>query len=276
MKKLLSFALVLALIVSLCACGAGVSAGPKNANDNVTIEGIYVDDSYVKEEGSPLKRVYMFLNVTATDENLKVDSGYFKMTIGENSYDSAFSKGACDYAPSYYYSSYIEDLYVGNSQKLALTFEVPSGDLVAGKEISFYDSDLPVDDLKMTTDDIVTCANAEEVCKLADPDGYAVEADKHAPADEATVKQVSGDLNGYYWEFQVAVGTMIQNHELEFYAPNEFELRTTLGSNGGTYEVKKAFIYITYSTNNHTVKIPYEYKDGELYLHCSTAFSIYE
>ena len=62
----------------------------------------------------------------------------------------------------------------------------------------------------------------------------------------------------------------------EFMAPNKFEMRTKFGSNGGTYEVKKAFIYVTYSTNNATYKIPYEFKNGELILDCATAFSIYE
>lgn len=287
MKKVIAVLLVLAISMTFFACspkkdGDG-SKGDKNStstvmkNDNVSIDGLYVDNSYVDKDGSPLKMVYLFLTVTATDKNLQVDSKYLKMTFNDaNSYDSEFYKDTCTYAPSYYYSSFIEDVYVGNSIKLALTFKIPEGDLTGGKKITFTDSAIPVDGLKMTTDNIIFCKNVEEICEKADPTGYAQEMDKHAPADEATVKKVKAELNGYYWEFYVTAGTTVQAQEIEFMAPNKFEMRTKFGSNGGTYEVKKAFIYVTYSTNNATYKIPYEFKNGELILDCATAFSIYE
>lgn len=285
MKKILAVLLVLVMAVTFVACGAGTGDGgssiipevDKTKNDNIDVEGIYVDNSFVDDDNSSLKKVYVFLNITATDKNLKVDCKYTKMTINEsNAYESDFYKGDCSYAPSYYYSSFIEDVFVGDSIKLALTFEVPEGDLTAGKSITFTDTDMPFDGIEMTTDDIVACESLEQVCEKADPEGYAEEADKHAPADDATVAEVQNNLNGYYWEFYVTLGTNVQKHEIEFFAPNKFELRTNYSANGGTYEVKKGFIYITYDTNNHTVKIPYEFKDGELNLDCSTAFSIYE
>ncbi len=286
MKKVIAVLLVLAISMTFFACGSkkGDDAKGENPvsstvlkNDNVTIEGLYVDNSYTDKDGAPLKMVYLFLTVTPTDTNLKVDSKYLKMTFNDsNSYDSDFYKDSCTYAPSYYYSSFIEDVYVGTDIKLALTFKIPEGDLTGGKTITFSDSSIPVDGLKMTTDDIVFCNSVEEVCEKADPTGYAQEMDKHAPADEATVKKVKNELNGYYWEFYVTAGTTIQKQEIEFMAPNKFEMRSNFGSNGGTYEVKKAFIYVTYSTNNATYKIPYEFENGELILDCATAFSIYE
>lgn len=101
------------MAVSLAACGAGEGGSsvlPKaasNKNDNVEIEGIYVDTSYVDDDNTSLKKVYVFLNLTATDTNLKYDCAYTKMTINDaNSYDSDFDKGCCEYAPSYYSTAF--------------------------------------------------------------------------------------------------------------------------------------------------------------------------
>ena len=217
--------------------------------------------------------VYVFLNVTAKDKNLSADSKYTEMTIaGTNTYKSDFYKDSCDFAPSYYYSSYIEEVYVGTD----LTFEVPEGDLTGSKEITFSDSAMPFDSIKMSTDDIVFCDSKEAVCEKGDPEGYAEESKKHAPADTATVNKVKKLINGYYWTFYVSTGQTVQTHEIEFYSPNKFEVRTNFGSNGGTYEVKNGYIYVTYSTNNRTYMIPYEFKDGDVELDCGSAFSIYE
>ena len=303
MKKLIAMLLVLALALSFAACGtkdavdsgsAGDSqqqqqqqdtpaveeeAADLTKNDNVTIQGIYVDKSYVDKESSALKMVYVFFTLKATDTNLSADSKYTKMTIGgANTYDSDFYKGSCEYAPSYYYSSFIEDVYVGTELKVALTFKIPEGDLQGSKEIVFSDSSMPFDGIKMSTDDVVFCENPEEVCSKGDAEGYATEMDKHAPVDEETANTVKNLINGYYWTYYVSAGSTVQTQEIEFSAPNNFEVRSvSLGvSNGGTYEVKKAYIYVTYDTNGRTYKIPYEIKDGEVEMDCATAFSIYE
>ncbi|MBE6786782.1 MAG: hypothetical protein E7537_00370 [Ruminococcaceae bacterium] len=276
MKKIIAVFLVVALLFSFAGCGAS-KPEKVTSNDYVNIDGIYVNNSYKDKESSALKMVYLFLSINAKDKNLKIDSQYTKMKIGEsNSYDSVFYKGQCTYAPNYYYSSFIEDLYVGKTNKLVLTFKVPEGDLVAGKEIVFEDTAIPVDDLRIKTDDIIACKNEKEICQKADPEGYKKESAKHKDADSATVKKVRSLLNGYYYTFYVTAGTSIQTHEIEFFAPNKFEVRTSFGTNGGKYKVKKNYIYITYSKSEHTVKIPYELKGKKITLDLDTAFSIYE
>ncbi len=278
MKKFIAVLLVVMMLFSLIGCNNISKPEKVTSNEYVNIDGIYVDTSYEDKESSALKMIYLFLTITAKDKNLKIDSNYTKMKVADtNSYDSVFYKGLCAYAPSYYYSSFIEDLYVGKEMGLALTFKVPEGDLTAGKEIVFEDTNLPVDDLKIKTDDIVFCESEKQICKKADPEGYAKEKTKHEDADDATVKKVRSYLNGYYYTFYVTTGQTVQTHEIEFFAPNKFEVRTSLGtSNGGTYKVKNNYIYVTYSESKHTVKIPYEIKNKEVILDLDTAFSIYE
>lgn len=289
MKKLIAMLLVLVFALSLCACGAkeGNKDGDKNnaetaesavmSNENVTVEGIYVDSSYDDGDDSSIKMVYAFLTVKATDENLVISSNCTYLTVNEsNTYDSAFHKYACDFAPSYYYSSFNEDVYVGNEAKLALTFEIPEGDLTGSKTITLENSSFPLEGIEFTTDEIVFCDSPENVGEQADPAGYAEAMDKYLPVDAETEAMVKEQINGYYWEFYVSVGTMVQTHEIEFYDPNEFEVRSSFGANGGTYEITKGYIRVTYSTNNETYNIPYEFADGEILLDCNAAFSIYE
>ncbi len=277
MKKIIAVLLVFAALLTLTACGGGTAAGSKSSNDNIAIEGIYVDNSYVDKSNSALKMVYVFLSINATDSNISADCSYAKMTINNsNTYESTFYKGACDFAPSYYYSSFIEEVYTGTNLDLVLTFKVPEGDLKDSKKITFSDTSMPFGGIEMSTDDIVFCASAQEVCEKGDPEGYATESEKHAPADAATTQKVKNLINGYYWTFYLSVGTSVEVQEIEFSAPNKFVLRSNYSSNGGTYEVKNAYIYVTYSTNGATYKIPYEFKDGDVALDCATAFSIYE
>lgn len=287
MKKLLAIILVLVTVLTLGACGASSKDGKKEkeegkesismSNENVTVEGVYVDSSYTDKDSAALKMVYVFVSVKATDENLKVDSSYTKFTVNEsNSYDSIFYKDSCKYMPSYYYSSFIEDVYVGNDIKVALTFKIPEGDLKDSKTIVLTDSSMPFDDIEFTTDEIVFCNSPEEIGEKADPEGYAEMMDKFSPVDAETEKMVKDQINGYYWTFYVSAGTTVQKREIEFSAPNNFEVRASFATNGGTYEITKGYIRVTYPTNNATYDIPYEFVDGEINLDCATAFSIYE
>ena len=272
-------------LFSLVGCGqatAGTATEPAptepakvTETDNVKLEAFLVDNTYVDSDSSALKMVYIFLTVSAKNENLKVDSKYTSLKIGSNSYDSDFYKGTCDYAPNYYYSSFIEDLYVGNDIKLALTFKVPEGDLVAGKDVALSDSSFPVSDLRFTTDELVACSGVQEIGKIADPSGAAAEIEKREPADDATVKKVRKSLNGYYWTFYNTVGTSLMKYEVEFKKTNKFEVRTSLLKNSGTYEVKKGYIVLNYKTGS-SIEVPYEYKNGEINLNLNDAFSIYE
>ncbi len=279
MKKIISVLLTMVMFVCLSACSGETS--PKEPakvmeTEQAKIEGVFVDNSYKDDGGKPLKMVYLFLTFKSNEKNFEVDAKYTKLIIGENTYESDFYKGSCDFMPSYYYSSFLEEIYVGNESKVALTFKVPEGDLQLGKTVTLSDYDMPVSGLTFLTDDFIMCDSLAEIAKTVDAAGYAEIEKKHAIADDETTKKVQKGLNGYYWTFYVTLGTSLQKHELEFTKPNKFEIRTSYISNTGTYEVHNGYIYLHYTTSDNVVEIPYEFKDGEIELDCDTAFSIYE
>ncbi|MDO4280900.1 MAG: hypothetical protein Q4C56_04660 [Peptococcaceae bacterium] len=298
MKKILLGILAVLLVIGMISCG---SANPDKSVDDrsntsvketemettetetVTLDGIAVDDSYVddEEDASSLKRVYLFLTLHPENENLSVSSVGVEMTIDDNntySTEHHFNDDVCKLAHSYYYSSYLEDVYMGDTKKLLVVFEVPEADLEKGRSLSFYDSSVPtMDELSISTDDIQHFETAEALVQAMDPDGYAVEQDARTDADAETTALVKSLINGYQWSFYINT----VSYELEFWEDNNFELRATIGSsspepNQGTYAVKKGYIFCTYPSNNYTVEIPYTLEDGDIDLDVTTAFDVKE
>lgn len=242
--------------------------------DYMNIDGIYVDNSFVDKDGSPLKMVYLFYTVSTNDQNLQAYSKDMEMTVGGvNTYTSAHYASACTYMDSYYYSDFIEDVYAGSELKVVDTFKVPEADLSAGKSISFSAFRIPdIDQIEMSTDDIVFCDSVEEIAQTADPEGYAAELDKMADADEETVAQVSNAINGYWWSFYAHPFS----YRIEFFAPNDFTITTSGMSNSGTYSVKKGYVVLEYPSNGETVNVPYSWEEESIDLDLTAAFSVYE
>lgn len=175
------------------------------------------------------------------------------------------------YMPIYLYSGYINDVYVGTSVKVVATFEVPEGDLAEGRTITLADTQIPtVEELHFTTDMIQHFDSAEAMAQAVDAEGYAEILEKKAPADDATASAVKGQINGYYWTFYVNN----TSYEIEFWADNNFEVRTALGTNGGTYTVQNGYIFCTYSTNGYLVEIPYTLENGEVNLDVVEVFDM--
>lgn len=279
MRRLLTVLLCAGMALSLCACGGGSAPETREEGEGlssgvVTIDGICVDDSYVEEEGSPLKMVYLLYTVTPADSNLEIDSKYTELTInGSNTYEAEhYGPEQCKYMPSYYYSSYIEDVYVGTSLKVAATFKIPEADLAAGRTITLSDSQLPdMEALSLSTDLVRRFADQEEMAQVMDPEGYAAEMDRRAEADADTQEQVKSLINGYYWSCYLNSIT----YELEFWAKDNFEVRTSLGtSSTGTYSVRNGYIFCTYPDTGYTVEVPYEIVDGEIDLDIIGAFDV--
>ncbi len=254
----------------------GPETSATNSTDNLTIEKIYVDNSYTDEDNPSLKMVYVFFNVTATDENLKTDSVYTDLIInGTNTYSSdRYVTEAEDFMPSYYSGKYIKDVYVGESLKVVATFQIPEGDLSAGREITFSDTQITdFNKIKCSTDDIEYFENGTDLAKKADPKGYKKELDNRSDADEETARKVKNSINGYEYTFYVNSTT----YSLTFSSPNKFILYAningvTVGGNGGKYEVKKGYVACTYDSNGTTVFIPYSFEDGEIKLETADAF----
>lgn len=209
----------------------------------VTIDGLYVNDAYVNEENDQLKLLYLLYTLHPEDENLEISSAGTTLTINDkNEYQSERHMGACTYMASYYYSDFIEDVYMGEELKVAETFEVPAADLEAGRSITI--ENYHVEDFAevlLSTDDIVHCESAEALAQTADPDGYAEAQRLREPADEATAATVSNAINGYYWSFF----TNNTSYRIEFYAPNNYTLSTMGIETTGTYQVTNGFVICT-------------------------------
>lgn len=312
MKKAISLILTLAMVLSLCACGGGNDTKTPDSADNsssssqikseeeapqesdvqepevqepevpekvtstnyMNIDGIYVDTSYQDSDNDKLKLVYLFYTVSTNNENLAVASTTAKMTInGVNTYTAALYNKSCTYMSSYYYSQYLETVYVGDSLKVVETFKIPEGDLAEGRTLTLSKTEIPeIDQIQMTTDDIVFCDSAEEIAQLVDPDGYADELYRRSDADESTASAVKEAINGYYWTFYV--NSII--YKIEFFSPNGFELTVSSlnVSNEGTYSVKNGYVVCTYTESGTVVEIPYTWEDNDINLDVVSAFDV--
>lgn len=241
----------------------------------MNIDGLYVDNSYKDENKKNLKLLYIFYTLGSKDKNLKTSSIYTTVKVnGINTYQTEFIPDVCKYMGSYYYSSYVTELYGGDETlKIVETVKIPKNDLEKGKTITLEDSDIPeIKNIRLKTDNIIFCDNAKSIAQKADPKGYKKEMKKRENADTKTTAKVKKAINGYEWSFYV--NTL--SYTLTFISPNKFELRTSLGSNSGTYKVKNNYIFCTYPSNGYTIEIPYSWKKGKIDLDVTTAFDVKE
>ena len=284
MKKVLAIILAALMLLSFSACGKNEGEkvkekeketkieeeaeeeGSVTETDYIKIDGLCVDESYENEDG--LKMLYMFFTITAKESNLDESSVGWYITINdaneyysENHVDSA---AAAKFAKSYYYSSYVEDIYVGNTLKMMATLEVPEGDLAAGKTITFKNDGVPdMEKLAMTTDDIQYFATPEEMAQAIDPDGYAEEMLAREDADADTAEQVKNLIvtgEDYAWTFYVNS----LSYEIHFYDDYTFKLITKYNTATGVFSVKNGYVFCTYPDTGYTIEVPYTVENGEL------------
>lgn len=282
-KKIFLFLFCGILLLTLVGCRKTEGENTKNVsvfeNDYIKINGIYVDESYEDEN---LELVYLFYTLNSNDKNLDISSSTLKITINDkNEYSPVLEK---DFIPKYtdfYYSNIIKKIYVGNEYKMCSTYKIPKGDLVDSKPISLNNSynKLYLDDLdkiKFTTNDIKVKSNFEEIAKDLDNSVYETryneEQDKLASVDSSTESKVKKDINGYYIEGYVNVGTTLSKYKIEFESPNKFIVSNSYGlSNNGTYIVKKGALILNYSTGKSNV-LYYSYDNGDISVNLNEAF----
>ena len=84
------------------------------------------------------------IQLTQRDQNLKIDSKSMNVKINDaNTYKAVRSKKESRYLRNYHNSAYLKEVYVGEEGKFVETFEVPKGDLEAGRTISISKSQIP-------------------------------------------------------------------------------------------------------------------------------------
>jgi len=94
-------------------------------------------------------------------------------------------------------------------------------------------------------------------------------------ADADLEAKVKAEVNGYYWMFDA--NNMY--YELEFYEPDEFEIRCSNAggtiTNNGTYTVQKGYIFLYYPGDTEpSVEVPFTFEDGEFELDPATGFDV--
>ena len=270
-KKILGLLSVAIMIISLVGCSNNL-ATKNNKNGSILesthfkIDGIYVDESYQDEN---LGLLYLFYTINAGDENLELASVSTEVKVNDkNSYDATVLSSFIPKYTNYYYGTVIKKIYVGKSYKICSTFKVAKGDLEGSKIITLDNYKInDIDKIKFTTDDIKKMENIAKIAEDLDKETYNVkykeEQDKLATADDATVKKVKNDINGYYFEGYVNVGQTLQKIKLEFEAPNKFNVNLAGLKNNGTYEVKKGMITLDYG-DGPRIFLEYNYINGDI------------
>lgn len=266
MEKIICIFLSFALVLSLAAC----SSKSVMSTETISVDSVCVDDDYRDSDNSSLRLVYVFMTIGPVKENLQVSSQYVKMRIGESNVYSSQLYPVNKYADNYYYSRYLEDVYISEQLKFVATFAVPEGDLTGGKNIVLMDDHFSAEAEKIhfTTDDIQHYNGDTAITQAVDPEGYAHAMAQREPADAATASTVKDYITQY--TFRLYANGI--SYALSFNGSN-FTLKTNLGSNSGTYVIQKGYLACTYSSNGYTLEIPYSVEDGKIDLDTSAAFS---
>lgn len=322
MKRLIYTVVLLMLLLTLSSCGSSKPAseepsGSGNAvlnsveptepaeaetqtvlkSDYMSIEGIAVDDSYSDPDGKPLNLVFLFYKLSSPDVNLTIDSCGTKLTInGTNTYSSEFlpiAKEATKLMPNYVYTSYLTDVYVGETVSVAATFLIPRGDLTEGKIIQLADDQIPDSEkIRLNTDLIVHFASPKKIAYQFDEAGYEAESylrdysqsffgavvdgvyEEISPAECLTALcAISDGALASQWSCYVNNTT----YSVSFYSIGEddfdimewddngrFLVQTSLGTeNGGFFKVKQGYIFCRYESNGAVIEIPYTFDQEE-------------
>ena len=286
MKKILIITLF-AFLFTITGCTEKTVSGENTQNENlvlesnyITIDGIYVDESYEDED---MGLVYLFYTINANDSNIELSSTSMSMRINDkNDYTSNTNYDLIPKYTNYYYSSFIKDIYVDQTYKVCSTIEVAKGDLEGSKTITLSNSNISdIDKIKFTTDNIKHMDNIADISKDLDSEVFEVKYTKEqnalADVDEDREEYIHNNINGYYYTINVNIGTQISQIELEFSEPNNFTLTSNFGlSNYGTYEVKNSIIILNYHTGL-SKNVSYELdENGDVILtNASEEFSSY-
>lgn len=246
------------------------------SNDYFTLNGICVDNSYVDEDDSALKMVYLFFTVNAQAENLQIDDKDMVLTINDtNQYTSEHypTASATKYTSNYYYSEYLEDIYTGSSLNVLTTFKIPEGDLGADKSITLSDTQIPdIANIKFSTNDISYLNSPEEVAQTFDASGYETAMNAYNDADADRIALGKSYIAGYQWEFTVNS----TYYELEFWQDDYFELRVPTFNvvTPGRYSIKNGYIVVTNDSNGVSTDIPYTLEDNDINLDVVSAYDV--
>lgn len=272
-KRMLSLPLSAWFLLALCACGGG-SAPTFDLHTETAythIDGLYVDTDYQDPEGQDRHMLYLFYTVYTPDQPLSVRSDATQLTVGEGeTYSAEHYTGQCRLMPSYYYSSYLQDVSVGTPLAVVETFRIPAEVLTSGQAITLTNAQIPeMDQLILSTEDLVLCQGVEAVAQAADPTGYDRVQALRAEADPETAQQVRQAVNGRAWNCYID-GI---SYQIAFSQPSDFTLTDQAETVTGTYVVEQGYIACQVHSSSRVVEIPYQWEeDGSIDLDLLSVF----
>lgn len=237
--------------------------------DYMTIDGLYADKSYSTTDNDNMRFLYVVYTAHTNGKNMKIDCKSMKITVNDtNTYNAVRSKDQIRYMKNYYNGAYLKEVNIGDSVKFVETFEIPAAELEAGRTIRISKSQIPDSDkIRLSTDQIVFCDSPEEIAQKVDPEGYEKEVWALQDADGEVVAAVKSEINGYQWN----VSANSINYEIEFWEPDNYEVRTAISTSGGTYVVKNGYIVCTNDIGG-VIEVPYTYENGTVKIDSIAAF----
>lgn len=269
MKKayLVLAVLLCGLTAVFCFAGCG-SSQVKNVleNDNMTVEGVYVDESYDGSNADEdIKRLYIFSKITATSGTLDVNSASFDLTASRNDAtdelesskvvlsDTDSGSALARLASSYTCSNINTKIAPGSSAMLLIPFNAPSYYLQEGGSFSLSDSKKISDGIKFGFDVVQTGENLESIAQSIDSEGYAAEMEAREDASPEVAQDVMNRLNGF--EFFETSGGLTQKYKFN---GNRFTASTLGKENSGAYTVKNGYLACTQDSTGWVTWIPWE------------------
>lgn len=241
-------------------------------NEYFSLDAFCVDDSFQSSTSDSLRQVYLFFTVSAKEENLEVDSRYMYLKINDtNEYESVITTTNKRLFQSYYHSQHIEDLYLGDSIKILTIFQIPEADLAAGRSVALRDSQIPeIGEIKFSTDILQHFDSPEAMAESIDPEGYEKLQYMREEADEETLEEVKSCI-AYGREYFTS--TQGFTFGLILYKDNTCKVKIYPISWEGTYSIRNGFIFCTADSDpDKTLEVPYEVKDGLVYMDLASCF----
>lgn len=281
--------MVFALAVAVCLVGCGSSGDSSNGstpeasaeaekassdvlkNDSMTIEGVYIDESYAGSDADKdIKRLYVFADVTATSGTLSISSASFELTASYDDatdeldsidviqYDTDSGSDLANLATSYTCTNVISEVLPGSSQKIIIPFNVPTFYLKDGATFELSNSDGLADGLKFGYGTIQDKENLEAIAQSADSAGYEAALKAREDASPEVAQDVMNKLDGY--EYYQSFGGLTQTYKFD---GNRFTVRASGMENSGTYTVKNGYLACLQDSTGWVTWIPWEASDSQ-------------
>lgn len=262
----------MALALTGCASQNEPQEQIKLENDTLTVDGIYIDESYQGSEAQDgMRRVYVFATVHPKSETLSISSGTasLKATKGEASdtydsidviqYDTDAGSEAARWASSYYCSNVIEDVQPEKTFKIILPFNIADIYLEEGAKFElaeFNSKSEYAEGIEFPFSTINSSADLQAMAEQADPDGYKKALEARQDASSEVAQDVMNRLNGF--KFYASTGTMIQTCS---FAGDTFTHEAVGSEVSGTYTVKNGYLACVQSTTGWVNWIPWQYDE---------------